>query len=187
MVAVASKVNRHLWTALDFKISEMVRIDLGIGAIFGLAALVLSFVNPESVLRSVAGAVQIVGVVVGAVIAGISFQAAFMDQAFLRKLRIIGSEPVYYLAPFLFTAVIGVAAMIGLVIMSALSPETPKLIIAIVSTPTALLTMWTIASLIPGLATLVQFVGLKMDALDVPEDPPDSKTLASQATRTDRQ
>ncbi|GLY97652.1 hypothetical protein [Actinoplanes sp. NBRC 103695] len=167
---MGSKINKHLWTALDFKISEMARVDLGVGVLFGAVALTLSFVNPEALLRSVAGAVQIVGVVVGAVIAGISFQAAFMDQSFLRKLRVIGSEPVYYLAPFLFTAVIGVLAMVGLIVLSALSPSSPKLLIAIVSTPVAILTMWTIVSLIPGLATLVQFVGLKMDALDVPDD-----------------
>lgn len=177
---MASQITKHLWTALDFRLSELLRLDLGVGALFGAAALVLSFTKPDALLRAAPGAVGVVGVIVGAVIAGISFQAAFMDQAFLRKLRAIESDPVYYLAPFLFTAVLGVAAMLALIVMSALSPTTPKIFIALVGTPTALITAWTIASLIPGLATLVQFVGLKMDALDVPDDiSTDAKPIAS--------
>ncbi|MEV2242209.1 hypothetical protein [Micromonospora sp. NPDC049891] len=167
---MASQINRHLWEALDFRLSELLRVDLGVGVVFGVAALALSFTHPDAVVRAAPGAIGVVGVIVGAVIAGISFQAAFMDQAFLRKLRAIESEPVYYLAPFLFTAVLGVISMLALIVMSAVSPTAPKALIALVSTPTALLTTWTIASLIPGLATLVQFVGLKMDALDVPDD-----------------
>ncbi|MEW2429103.1 hypothetical protein AB0877_13915 [Micromonospora sp. NPDC047644] len=167
---MASRINRHLWEALDFKLSEVLRVDLGVGVAFGIAALALSFSHPDAVLRAAPGAIGVVGVIVGAVIAGISFQAAFMDQAFLKKLRAIESEPVYYLAPFLFTAVLGVTSMLALIVMSAVSPKAPEALIALVSTPTALLTTWTIASLIPGLATLVQFVGLKMDALDVPDE-----------------
>jgi hypothetical protein len=112
----------------------------------------------------------VVGVVVGAVIAGISFQAAFMDQAFLRKLRAIDRDPVHYLAPFLFTALLGVVSMLLLIVLSALSPTAPRLAYALTAPPAGMLTAWTIASLIPGLSTLVQFVGLKMDALDVPDD-----------------
>ncbi|WP_422734862.1 hypothetical protein ACN26Y_15185 [Micromonospora sp. WMMD558] len=167
---MASQINRHLWAALDFKLSELLRVDLGVGVAFGVAALALSFTYPDAVLRAAPGAIGVVGVIVGAVIAGISFQAAFMDQAFLRKLRAIESEPVYYLAPFLFTSVLGVVSMLALITLSAVSPKAPEALIALVSTPTALITAWTIASLIPGLATLVQFVGLKMDALDVPDD-----------------
>ncbi|MGA3537746.1 hypothetical protein ACK8GE_00345 [Micromonosporaceae bacterium DT194] len=167
---MAGRINQHLWEALDFKLSELLRMDLGVGVAFGLAALALSFTEPDAVVRAAPGAIGVVGVIVGAVIAGISFQAAFMDQAFLRKLRAIESEPVYYLAPFLFTAVLGVISMFALIVMSAVSPEAPEGLIALISAPTALLTTWTIASLIPGLATLVQFVGLKMDALDVPDD-----------------
>ncbi|MEV4756018.1 hypothetical protein AB0J86_13020 [Micromonospora sp. NPDC049559] len=163
-------INRHLWAALDFKLSELLRVDLGVGVVFGATALTLSFIYPDAVLRAAPGAIGVVGVIVGAVIAGISFQAAFMDQAFLRKLRAIGSEPVYYLAPFLFTAVLGVLSMLSLIVMSAVSAKAPEALIALISTPTALVTAWTIASLVPGLATLVQFVGLKMDALDIPDD-----------------
>ncbi|WP_434743437.1 hypothetical protein [Micromonospora sp. SH-82] len=167
---MASRINRHLWRALDFRLSELLRADFGTGAAFGVAALILSFSHPDAVLRAAPGAIGVVGVIVGAVIAGISFQAAFMDQAFLRKLRAIQSEPVYYLAPFLFTAVLGVISMLALIVMSAVSPQAPETLIALISAPTTLLTTWTIASLIPGLSTLVQFVGLKMDALDVPDD-----------------
>jgi hypothetical protein len=167
---MTSKINQHLWAALDFKLSEVLRLDLGVGVVFGTAALVLSFTYPDAVVRAAPGAIGVVGVIVGAVIAGISFQAAFMDQTFLRKLRAIEYEPVYFLAPFLFTAVLGVASMLLLIMLSAVSPKAPEPWIALVGTPTALLTAWTIASLIPGLATLVQFVGLKMDALDVPDD-----------------
>ena len=37
-------------------------------------------------------------------------------------------------------------------------------------TPTTLFSCWTIASLLPALSTLVQLVGLKADAVDVPEE-----------------
>ncbi|MER7586912.1 hypothetical protein ABTW72_05170 [Micromonospora sp. NPDC127501] len=170
MTTLVSSINRHLWTALDFKLSELLRVDLAIGVLFGVAALALSFTYPDAVLRAAPGAIGVVGVIVGAVVAGISFQAAFMDQAFLRKIRAIGMDPVYFLAPFLFTAVLGVVAMLGLIVLAALSPKAPEVAIAVVSTPTALITTWSIASLVPGMATLVQFVGLKMDALDVPDE-----------------
>lgn len=167
---MASSRQQHLWKALDFRLSEILRIDFAVGAVFGAAAFTLALVHPDALLRGVSAAVGVVGVIVGAVIAAISFQAAFMDQAFLRKLRAIGRDPVYYLTPFLFTATLGVVAMLLLVIVSTFTPTMPKLPLAIFSAFTAFTTAWTIASLIPGLATLVQFVGLKVDALDVPDD-----------------
>jgi hypothetical protein len=33
-----------------------------------------------------------------------------------------------------------------------------------------LFSFWTVASLLPGMATLIQFVNLRQDAIDVPDD-----------------
>jgi hypothetical protein len=161
---------RHLWGALDLKLSELLQVDFFLGLLGGSASLTLALVAPDALLRGVAIAAGLVGVILGAVIAGVSIQAAFFDQAFLRKLRAIGREPVYYLAPFLFTVVIGVAAMLGLLVLAVLTPAAHPAVLGVAGGVTGFAVVWTIASLLPCLATLVQFIGLKMDALDVPDD-----------------
>ena len=170
MVTRVASVTRHLWRAIDLKLSELLQLDLWIGLAGCAGAVTAALVAPTALLSTLGVASQVMGIVVGAVIAGVSIQAAFFDQAFLRKLRAINRDPVAYLAPFLFTAVIGVAAMLGMLVLSALTASTIPAVLAIIGGLTGLLTVWALASILPCLATLVQFIGLKMDALDVPDD-----------------
>ena len=167
---MSQRTLRHLWEALDFSLSEVLRLDFVVGLVGGGAAVWLALSRPAA-LQPVAGvAVGVVGVIIGAVIAGLSVQAAFLDQAFLRKVVAIGRDPVRYLAPFLFTAVIGVLAMLLLITLASLTPSVNKAVLGTVAGLTGFFTVWTVVSLLPGLATLIQFVGLKVDALDVPDD-----------------
>jgi hypothetical protein len=156
----------HLWKALDFKLSEVLRLDFWLGLAAGGGAAAVAVIAPDAIIRSVAVASGLVGVIIGAVIAGVAVQAAFMDQTFLQKIRAIGRDPVRYLAPFMFTAVIGIFAMFGLILLSALSAKSPQVLLGISAGATGFFAVWTIASLLYCLTTLVQFMGLKMDALD---------------------
>jgi uncharacterized membrane protein len=161
----------HLWNALDFRLSEVLRADFFLGLAGGGGAAALAVVDPDALLRSVAVAGGLIGVIVGAVIAGIAVQTAFMDQAFLRKVRAIDSDPITYISPFLFTAVIAVFATVGVIGLSTLSAKSPVVLLAIVGGFTGFFSIWAIASLLYCLTTLVQFMGLKMDALNVSDDP----------------
>jgi hypothetical protein len=156
--------------ALDFKLSEVFHYDLYCGVLAGIVGGLIGWRWPEQLAPFAAVASQLVGVVIGAVLACAAIQAAFLDQAFLRKLRAIGRNPTYYLAPFLFTAVIGVISMILLLAASLLTPTAPE--IGRISLSSALLffTVWTMVSLLPCLNMIVQFIGLRRDALDVPDD-----------------
>ena len=46
-----------------------------------------------------------------------------MDQVFLRKLKAINKEPIRYLAPFIFTAVLGVSAALAVLAVSAVPTD----------------------------------------------------------------
>jgi hypothetical protein len=160
----------HLWNAPAFNRREILQPDLYIGMAGGLAGVAIGIIDPAALLRADGAAAVLLGVIIGAVVAGVAILAAFMDQSFLRKLAAINRNPVRYLAPFLFTAVLGVFASLSLIVLSVLSDHSAHSIIAIVGVLASFLTVWTIASLLPCLSTMVQFMGLKIDALDVPED-----------------
>ncbi len=161
----------HLSKALDFRPNEILRADLFLGVAGGAGATVLALITPSALLRSVTIAAGLVGVIIGTVVAGVAIQTAFMDQSFLRKLRAINRDPIRYLAPFLFTAVLAILAMAGLTILSTFSVKSPAAILATISGLVGLFSIWAIISLLYCLTTLVQFMGLKVDALDVPDDP----------------
>ncbi|SUE16619.1 Uncharacterised protein [Rhodococcus gordoniae] len=156
--------------ALDFKLSEILRFDFLLAGIGGVAVGVLAWHRPELVIANSPWLAGAVGVIIGAVVAGISVQVAFLDQPFLRKLRAIQVNPVKYIAPFLFTAVLGVVAVLVLIAMSSFTPTAPRVVFSVVSLVGGFLGLWTVLSLVAGLDTLVQFVHLKVDALDVPDD-----------------
>jgi hypothetical protein len=158
-----------LWGALRFNRREFFQLDLYLGIAGGSGSLILGILAPDAVLRSVPVVAVLLGVVIGAVIAGVAILAAFMDQAFLRKLTAIDRQPVRYLGPFLFTAVLGVFAMIFLIVLSTLSSGSPKILLDILGCISGFLSIWAIASLLPCLSMLVQFMGLKTDALGVPD------------------
>jgi hypothetical protein len=163
-------VLRRLWDELAFTPSEILRADLFLGVAGAGGAAAMAVIAPAALLRGVAVAAGLVGVIIGSVIASVAVQTAFMDQSFLRKLRAINRKPVRYLAPFLFTASISVFAMLGLIVLSTLSDKSNVVLLGAVGSLTGLFTVWAVASLIYCLDTLVQFVGLKMDAVDVPDD-----------------
>lgn len=159
-----------LWKALRFNRRELLQLDLYLGIAGGAGGLILAIIDPDAMLRSVPTVAVLLGVVVGAVIAGVAILAAFMDQAFLRKLAAIERQPVRYLGPFLFTAALGVFAMIALIVLSTMSSSSLTALLAIFGFAAGFLSIWAIASLLPCLATLVQFMGLKTDALRVPDE-----------------
>jgi len=159
-----------LRSALDFRLSEILRFDLLLGILGGVGTGFLAAVHPEIVIAVSPWLAGTVGAIIGAVVAGISVQVAFLDQPFLRKLRAIGSSPVKYIAPFLFTAVLGVASAVFLIVMACFTPTAPQAAFVVTSGLGGTLGFWTVFSLIPGLDTLVQFVHLKIDALDIPDD-----------------
>jgi hypothetical protein len=159
-----------LWEALHFEPSEILRMDLFLGIAGAGGAIAMAFTSPDALLRGVPVAAGLTGVIIGAVIASVAVQTAFMDQTFLRKLRAINREPVRYLAPFLFTAVISVFAMLGLIVLSTLSSKSALALLSVVGGLVGLFLIWGITSLLYCLDTLVQFVGLKMDAADVSDD-----------------
>lgn len=151
-------------------LSEFFQLDLLIGVGGCVGGALLGALRPDNLLGATGVASQIVGVVVGAVIAGVAVQTAFLDQSFLKKLRLLKREPVEYLSPFIFTAVIGVAALLGIMVLSAMSPEAPRWLLGVMGGATALFSFWSIASILPALNTLVQFIELRDAAVDVPED-----------------
>jgi hypothetical protein len=159
-----------LWGALRFTRRELFQLDLYLGIAGGVGGLILAIRAPDAVLRSVPVAAGLLGVIVGAVIAGVAILTAFMDQTFLRKLAAIDRNPVRYLGPFLFTAVLGVFAMIFLIVLSTMSSDSPDVLLAIFGLVAGFLSIWAIASLLPCLSMLVEFMGLKTDALGVPDE-----------------
>jgi hypothetical protein len=167
---MARKVLRHLWDALDLRLSEVLQSDIVVGIAGGVTSLLLALKAPSALLRGVPIAAGLVGVVIGAVLAGVAVQTAFLDQAFLRKVRAIGRDPVRHVAPFLFTATIGVFSMLGILVLAVLEPSSNVWILATFGSVTGFLTVWTMTSLLSCLAGLVQFLHLRVDAIDVPDD-----------------
>ena len=164
-------VMRHLWDALrQLSLGEVLQVDFWIGIAGGIGGLVLGLKYPAQLLGAVSVAAGVVGVVIGAVIAGVAIQSAFLDQSFLRKLRAIKKDPVDYLTPFLFTTVIGVFALLSLLVLSVTTPTANTAALATLGAIAGLFSSWAVASLLPGMATLIQFVGLRQDAIDVPDD-----------------
>lgn len=160
----------HLWQALRFDRGEILQLDFYLGAAGGVAGAFLAIFSPDALLRGVATDAVLLGVIIGAVVAGVAILAAFMDQSFLRKLAAIQRDPVRYLAPFLFTAVLGVFASLSLITLSVMSDQSPRVLLAIFGFVTSYLSVWAIASLLPCLSMIVQFMGLKTDALEVPDE-----------------
>lgn len=153
----------------QFSWRDLVGLDLVVGLVAGGLWVWLALDHPKRLLGLTGPAAGVVGVVLGGVLAGAAIQTAFLDTSFLRKLEAIGRNPVRYLLPFLFTAVLGVVAMFALLVLAALRPNDCPLLLAISGGLAGWFASWTIASLIPALGTLVQFIGLRQDAAMVPD------------------
>lgn len=165
-----------LAAALDsFRPSQIfLRYDFLIGVAGGVGGLVLALLAPERIGDLILLAGAVVGVVIGAVIAGVAVLTAFFDQSFLRKLGASGHEPVRFMRPFLFTATVGVVALLFLFVLAAL-PNKPTGVYAPMAALAGLCCVWTLVSVLPGLDMLVQFVGLQHEAAEF-VDPRDVET-----------
>ncbi len=166
---------RHLLRALAFTPRELLLPDFFLGVAGGAAGWYLAQSNPVAVDSVVSVVQQVVGVILGSVIAGVAIQAAFFDDQFLRKMKDSGTDPVSCMAPFLFTATLGVVSMLLIIVLTAVTtpahgdgPST-SWGIGVLAASCGFTSVWTIASLVPALDTMVQFVHLKLDATEVPD------------------
>jgi cytochrome bd-type quinol oxidase subunit 2 len=169
---MAKSSDSLLSVLLDFKLSQILGLDLllGIGGAGGAGYLALN--HPESLRDAASASAQIVGVIVGLSLAGVAIQAAFFDQAFLRKSRSIGADPIRYLAPMLFTTTLGVLAALATIVVIAVPSTAPDWLLATSAGIAGFLVFWTLGSLLHNLTTLVSFVRLQADAADVSDDLP---------------
>ncbi|BDD82215.1 hypothetical protein TPB0596_19780 [Tsukamurella pulmonis] len=164
-------VTKHLWNAIArMPLHDLLRIDFFAGLLGLAGGIWAGLMSPARLISAAPVVGTVVGVVLGAVVAGISVQSAFLDQSFLRKIRAIKSDPVDYILPFIFTASIGVIALAGSVILAAMSKDDWRPLLAVIGGVVGLFSFWSIASILPGLGTLIQFIGLRQDALDIPDD-----------------
>lgn len=154
-----------------FTLDEILRLDLYVGILGGVGAGLLAFYAPDKLDGVIVVAASLVGVVIGAVLAGVAIMSAFLDQAFLRKLKAIGREPVRYIEPFLFTAWLGIMSAFSLLVFVALPNATPQWLFIALAGLSGLLSTWTLGSVVWDLDMLVQFLGLQVDAADIPDDP----------------
>lgn len=147
-----------------FTLGEILRLDFYAGVLGGVGAVLLALYSPETLASIRAIAAGILGIVVGAVVGGAAILAAFLSQAFIRKLRMIGSEPMRFLEPFLLTAWLGVVGIMLVLVLGALPPATPTWLLATVGGLAGFSVVWAITSIFWDLDMLVQFVGLQVDA-----------------------
>jgi hypothetical protein len=149
--------------------TEILGWDLVVGVLGGAGGLWLALAYPQGLRSSVPVAATLMGVVIGAVLAGVAVLAAFLDQGFLRKVRAINREPVRYLSPLLFTAALGIVASILLLVIRVLPNSAPTWLMAVLGALAGLSVLWTLASVIRNLNVLVQFIGLQFEASDLPD------------------
>lgn len=154
----------------SFRLSEILGWDLGIGLVSGGLAAWLGVAAPDRLTAMLPIAAGLVGVVIGAVVAGVAVMAALLDQEFLRKLTLIGREPVRYVAPLLFTVLLGVLAALAILGTAALPSESLESLRGLSSGAVGLLVVWTLTSLLRDLSMLVAFIRLQVEASSLPED-----------------
>lgn len=167
---MAGDLDRNLLEMLEIRLDEVLRYDLLVAVLAAGAGVWLALEHPELAVDAAPTAAGLVGVVIGAVVAGVAILAAFMDQVFLRKLAAIGRQPTRYLAPFVFTASLGVCAALSSLALAATSPAAPSWFLAPLTALAAWFSVWTLVSLLPLFKLLMDFVGLKTDAAAIPDD-----------------
>ena len=155
---------------LDLQLHEVLHFDILVGAAGGIGALWLSWESPVTLVHAAPDVLSVVAVVIGAVIAGTAIIASFMDQVFLRKIHLIGKRAKRYVAPFIATAAIGVGAGLALIVFIALPPSAPLWLFRTLGGVSGFLALWTISSIWPLLRFTLDFVDLKSDAAEVPDD-----------------
>lgn len=162
---------KALLEALDFRLSQLWKLDLVVGMAMGAGGAWLALEHQERLDSAVTAAIGLVGFFIGTVVAAAAILGAFLDQAFLRRLKQVGSEPVHYFAPFLFTAFMGVIAALLLLALIALPNGAPRWLWGTLGGIGGLATGWTLGSLVYDLDVVVQFLRLQQAAADVPDEP----------------
>jgi len=157
---------------LRIDLSEVLRYDLYIGLAGGVLAGWLAWDEKHELGGVLSTASQLLGAVVGTAIAAFAIVTAFMDESFLRKVRMLGREPGYFVAPLAFTIAIGVVAAIAMIGLSALPATAPLLVRVALAAATGLFTIWTLASLLPNVKMLMQFLQVRFAASELRDVPP---------------
>lgn len=164
---MSSELRRHL---RGFTWDEIDRWDLRLSLVAALGAGTWEALRPGAIAPVVPIAAGLVGVVIGAVVAGAAVVAAFLDQRFLRKLRLIGRRAERYVTPFMFTASIGVTAALLLLLLSVLpEPGWRPVNVGIAGAAVGAAT-WTLSSMVQNLSTLLEFIGLQTEAAGISEE-----------------
>jgi hypothetical protein len=170
-----------LKTVIDqFRPSELFGLDFGVGLLGGAGGVWLALAYPEGLANGASMAATLVGIIIGAVVAGVAVTAAFLDATFLRKLRTIGREPVRYVAPFLLTVFLGVVAALVLLVLGVLPPTTVPAVLATLAGLAGFTTVWALCSVVPAVGVLIQFLGLQFDASEVADIDPGTPRLVEE-------
>lgn len=156
--------------ALDFNLSEVLSYDLAAGAVGGGLWGLTSALEPTAMPGVRFAVIPLLGAIIGVVVAAAAIQAAFLDRDFLLRLRLINREPVRYLAPALFTAFIGVLAVLAVLLAILTAPLLPTSLVVAVDVVAGMLSVWTLVSLIPVLSMIVAFLSLRWEAAHVEDD-----------------
>jgi hypothetical protein len=163
---------RPLLKAIDFRLSEILRYDFFAGVLGAIGGAIRWANQPFDTAALIGATAGVVGVVIGSVIAAAALQAAFMDRGFLLKLHYLKREPTYFLAPALFTAVLGVCAALSMIVLLALPIDVPTSVAAIAGGVAGFFAVYAIVSLIPVLRMIVEFTDLKATAALIKDDDP---------------
>lgn len=164
---------RHLVDVLrPMLLPSLRQFDFIVALVVAIGVGAQVYRRPEGLSPLVALVGDVSGLVLGVVLAGAAIQAAFMDESFLRKVALIDRDPVRYLQPFLFTATLAALTLClafpaTLLANSGCLPDLGSALVAFVA---GLAGVWAVLSVIPCLAMLTQFVGLKAEAAQVPDD-----------------
>lgn len=162
-------MSKRLVAKLDLTLDELLRYDFGIGILGGIGGIILAVSYPKTLHSTAPIVIGLVGVVIGAAIAGMAVIAALMDGVFIRKVHAIGRRTSRYVAPFAFTALLGVCAALVLLVLVSLPTHAFEWLRITVGGLAGLFAVWTVASVLPLLSLTMDFVELKGDAANVPD------------------
>lgn len=152
------------------ELGELFSLDLGVAVLVGAAGGWLGAEHFDVASAAAGTAANLIGVVVGTVVAALAIISAFMGPELLRKLELLDRDPVYYLGPFLITAVLGVAAAFATIALAATPLTADDWVHVTVAAAAGFFTAWTLGSLLHSLSTLVQFVRYQAEAAQVTEE-----------------
>lgn len=155
------------------KVRDLFRGDLLIGLAGAAGGAWLGVTHPKQLQAAVPTAVALIGVVIGAIVAAVAIVATFLNPVFLRKMRAINEDPVHYLSPFLFTGLIGTAAALLSVVLSALPQSAPSAVFDALGGLAGGTVFYALASTVPNLTSLIRFIRLQEDAAEVTDELPE--------------